>query len=578
MFRRRATAAWAAASLLSVFATAAFAAGSKHAAMMLDANSGEVLHNEDGDALRHPASLTKMMTLYLTFETIESGRLTMTTRIPISETAANAAPSKLDLEPGDDIAVGDAIRALITKSANDVAIALAEKIGGSERNFVKLMNQRARDLGMAKTNFENSSGLPDADQVTTARDMITLGLRLQDDFPEHYRLFASRSFTYAGKTLRNHNTLLNSYQGADGIKTGYTRMSGFNLVSSVRRGGRHVVGAVFGGQSAATRNGEMRILLSKGLAKASTIKTRKPTGPLIAKLKSPPKVAGRPALKPSIVAEAPRPTLEKRPEPKPFAPPRETVAAVPAVEPAAAPIEVYKVKRIVVAARPKPIDPDTTTDMTMEELVALATSDAAVIEAKPLFVTASVAAAPGEALAQRFSVAAAEKETVVGKVNPDPNDSAALSKLGAADVAPPAPTPPPASAATPPFAVELPSQSLPGLAPSTLAAQAAALGDTRQRVASLATAPAAKPALKGGTYEIQIGAYGSVDEAKRALADVRTRAASLIGSAEPVTQPVQKSGRTMYRARFAGFGAGAAQRACSDLRRQSIDCIAMSGE
>ena len=180
MLRRYLSVAVAFASLAGSLAAAgpAEARGGRHASMMLDANTGAILHNDDGDELRHPASLTKMMTLYLTFETIESGRLSMSDRVVISETAASVAPSKLGLDPGESLSVSDAIRALITKSANDVAVALAEKIGGSQTNFVRLMNTRARDLGMMKTNFENASGLPNSDQVTTARDMITLGMRL----------------------------------------------------------------------------------------------------------------------------------------------------------------------------------------------------------------------------------------------------------------------------------------------------------------------------------------------------------------------------------------------------------------
>ena len=181
--------------------------------MILDANTGAVLHADDADELRHPASLTKMMTLYLTFETILTGRLSMSDKIKISQEAASQAPSKLELEPGEEITVSDAVRALITKSANDVAVALAEKVGGSEKNFVRLMNTRARDLGMLKTNFENASGLPNNDQVTTARDMITLGLRLQDDFPNYYPLFATRAFSFNRGTYRNHNTMLNNIPG-----------------------------------------------------------------------------------------------------------------------------------------------------------------------------------------------------------------------------------------------------------------------------------------------------------------------------------------------------------------------------
>ena len=564
---------------MCVFATTATADGAKHAAMILDANTGEVLHDEDGDALRHPASLTKMMTLYLTFEAVETGRLLMSTPIQISDFAAGAAPSKLDLDPGSTITTGDAIKALITKSANDVAIALAEAIGGSEGGFVKIMNERARDLGMSKTHFENASGLPDPDQVTTARDMITLGLHLQDDYPAYYPMFASRSFTYAGKAMRNHNTLLNSFQGADGIKTGYTRMSGFNLVSSVRRGGRHVVGAVFGGASAATRNGEMRVLLSKALAQASRLKTRAPAPLLLAKLKAPPKIAVRiglkstikPEEKPTLVDAAPS-QLAARPEPKPFAPPS---AAAPARQPLieievaqAAPVEVYKVKRVMVTPRQKPIapiNPDQTTDMTIDDLIAAAATEHG--QAAPTGLTTA-------------SLDAAGQETVIGKRASAPVEGEAISMLGARDVAPPVPELPPEQAPQNPVAfvstataAEAPSDEpamLRGLAPSTLANQASALRKDKPRVAVAAKA-------KAGRYEIQIGAYDSADEAKKALASVKARAATLL-KAETETQPVQKSGKTMYRARFAGFDASAANAACGDLKRQSIDCLVMTAE
>lgn len=567
---------------MCVFATAAAADGAKHAAMILDANTGEVLHDEDGDAPRHPASLTKMMTLYLTFEAVETGRFSMSTLIQISEFAAGAAPSKLGLDPGETITVGDAIKALITKSANDVAIALAEAVGGSESGFVKIMNERARDLGMSKTHFENASGLPDPSQVTTARDMITLGLHLQDDYPAYYPMFASRSFTYAGKAMRNHNTLLNSFQGADGIKTGYTRMSGFNLVSSVRRGGRHVVGAVFGGASAATRNGEMRVLLSKALAQASRLKTRAPAPLLLAKLKAPPKIALRIGLKSTIkpeekpnLAEAATPKLAARPEPKPFAPPSATAAAEPARQPLieievaqAAPVEVYKVKRVMVTPRQKPIapiDPDQTTDMTIDDLIAAAATEH------------GQAAPPGLTTA---SLDAAGQETVIGKRASAPVEGDAISMLGAKDVAPPVPELPAEQAPQNPVAfvstaaaAEAPTDEpamLRGLAPSTLADQASALKKDKPRVAVAAKA-------KAGRYEIQIGAYDSVDEAKKALASVKARAAALL-KAETETQPVQKSGKTIYRARFAGFDANAANVACSDLKRQSIDCLVMTAE
>src|SRR5262245_52587945 len=257
-------------------------ADGKSAILVVDGNTGRVLHESAADEARHPASLAKMMTLYLTFERIEQGRLSYHTKIRISANAAAAAPTKLELAEGEELVLIDAIKALITKSANDLAVAIAEHIAGSEEKFAKLMTHKARQLGMAHTVFRNASGLPDDEQVTTARDMVTLALHLQDDFPQHYPLFATRTFTYGGETLHNHNTLLENFEGTDGIKTGYTRASGFNLVASVHRGRKHVVGAIFGGASAAARNAAMRTFLSLGLIKASSVKTRQPTRPTVA--------------------------------------------------------------------------------------------------------------------------------------------------------------------------------------------------------------------------------------------------------------------------------------------------------
>lgn len=267
---------------LGIAAPVPACADDKHASMVIDANSGAVLHAKQADEPRYPASLTKMMTLYLVFEEMELGRIDETTRIMISATAAAAPPSRLGIEPGGDIAAGDAVKALVTKSANDIAIALAEHIAGSEAAFAKRMTERARQMGMSATTFRNASGLPDPAQVTTARDMLTLALRLSDDFPQRFGLFRLTSFTYAGKTYRTHNTLMRGFPGMDGMKTGYTRASGFNLVSSVHRDGKHLVGAVFGGESAGSRNALMRTLLYRGLQKASTRRTREPAPVLVA--------------------------------------------------------------------------------------------------------------------------------------------------------------------------------------------------------------------------------------------------------------------------------------------------------
>ena len=262
--------------------TATVSWAADRAAMVIDANSGAVLYATDADEPRYPASLTKMMTLYMAFDLIEKGRLSYSDKITISAQAAAQPPSKLELEPGETITFRDAVRALVTKSANDIAVAIAEHIAGSESNFARLMTQKAREIGMSRTTFKNASGLPNDEQKTTARDMLTLALHLQDDFPSHYGVFSTKSFTYKGSSFRSHNTLLYHYQGTDGIKTGYTRASGFNLVSSVRRDGRHLVAAVFGGNTAGSRNAQMRAMLDRAFAKASTKRTRRKEPLLVA--------------------------------------------------------------------------------------------------------------------------------------------------------------------------------------------------------------------------------------------------------------------------------------------------------
>src|SRR5215212_5282182 len=244
-----------------------------YAALVVDANSGNVLHAANADALRHPASLTKIMTLYLLFEQIEAGKLRLDSRLEVSDHAAQQAPSKLGLVPGQTISVEDAIRALVTKSANDAAVVVAEAVGGDENTFARMMTRKARALGMSRTVYANASGLPNEDQITTARDQATLGRAIQDRFPRYYRYFATPAFVYRGHAMRNHNKLLGRVEGVDGIKTGYTRASGFNLVTSVRRGPRHIVAVVMGGASGGARAARMRSLIEQQIASASSQRT-----------------------------------------------------------------------------------------------------------------------------------------------------------------------------------------------------------------------------------------------------------------------------------------------------------------
>jgi len=572
----------------------AAAAAQRHAAFVLDVNSGAVLHNDDGDAIRHPASLTKMMTLYLTFELIESGRLKMSDMITISERAASAAPSKLDLKPGTQISVADGIKAIVTKSANDIAVALAEKIGGTEANFVRLMNTRARDIGMTKTNFENPSGLPDSDHVSTAHDMAILALHLMDDFPVHYQVFATRTFTYRGKSYRNHNTMLNTFQGVDGIKTGYTRASGFNLVTSAHRGGRHLVGVVFGGSTAAARNAEMRVLLTKAFTRASTAKTRKPM--LVAKLKGTPKAAPRPSLrtqKPADVAAAEPETL-----------PTKSPSRIAAAKSRETPIQIFKVKHVPLAAKPAASAPaDDTTDM--QDAAPTSGQDNGEQPEAGVVQTASADhgadagfLAAAERLGQRAELlgassrASAETELEpIARPTTRPSAKAVARPIVrpvtqpvafAAASAPvaeiePAPAPPP-SAISAPQPLE-PRQR--GLPPSTLNAQAWALTGRPQAAPAQAQyeqRQVTRVSAAAGGYEVQIGAYGSIAEAQRALNSVQDRAKKLLAGVPSVTHPATANGRQIFRARFAGFDAGRAASTCTELRRKGVDCFVMAGQ
>jgi D-alanyl-D-alanine carboxypeptidase len=242
----------------------------RYAAIVVDARNGAVLHQSAADSPRHPASLTKIMTLYLLFEKLESGRVNLDTPLEVSEQAASQAPTKLALKPGDTIRVEDAIKGLVTKSANDAAVVVAEALGGSEDEFARAMTRKAHALGMRHTVYRNASGLPDDEQVTTARDQALLGIAIQERFPRHYRYFSLASFVYRGHAMANHNRLLGRVEGVDGIKTGFTRASGFNLVTSVKRGARRIVAVVLGGRSGRARDARMRDLIDTHIADAST--------------------------------------------------------------------------------------------------------------------------------------------------------------------------------------------------------------------------------------------------------------------------------------------------------------------
>lgn len=501
---------------------AALAVG-RHAAMVVDANTGRVLHSFAADEPRFPASLTKVMTLYLVFELIEQGRLSYATRITVSETAAAQPPSKLELSAGSTITVSEAVRALITKSANDVAVAVAEHIAGSEEKFAALMTRKARQIGMRSTVFRNPHGLPDPQQVTTARDMVTLGLRLQDDFPRHYQLFATREFRHDGDTYRNHNSLLSNFEGTDGIKTGYTRASGFNLISSVKRDGRHVVGVVFGGATASARDRTMRGLLSSGLSRAATERTR----PLSAIAQARPVPAPRPVMRPAVADVPPsQPAVAQAPQPV-------WKAGPAAIE---RPIETARVRPIMIAPRQAQAAP--------------------VVQQQPA-APQMTANEPRQAPRQP-STEAALSDTATGLRQP--------SLVAALAPAQPQRGAPPSTLQQQAANLARPEGQLAALRTGSTAAQ------PQQPTYRLAG-----PGAVGGVA-LQVGAYGTPVEAQRQLERTRQTAASHLASASAETVPAMVNGKQVYRARFIGLAPAAAATACIELRRQQIDCLVARAE
>lgn len=562
---RRRSAVWtglrtlAALLLITAGVAGPASAAPKSAAMVIDANTGKTLYARSADAERYPASLTKMMTLYMVFSEIEAGRMSPTTRIKMTASAAKRPPSKLGLRPGQSLTVREAIRALITKSANDVAAAVAEHIAGSEPNFARRMTARARSIGMRSTTFKNASGLTHPGQVTTARDMLTLALRLQDDYPGYFHLFSTRAFKFGKKTYRNHNTLLRSMRGVNGIKTGYTRASGFNLVTSMRHGKKHVVAAVFGGKTARARNARMRSLLYSAMRKASTRKTRRPASMLIAK----PSQVTRPVVRTAARTKkaAPRPIAQPRgrtivagppasPAPRPYKP----AAMPPAPQPRIAMARVRTVSVLPPQAAPAP-RPETL-NWTQQPI------------GTPRDLATTVAPRP------RVHPAA------VQPASPPPR---APLQFARADVQPTMPA-------------QLQARVVRGRPPSTLGAQANRLSGTarspsqRHFGAGLARmedswglngprpAAARQPVTQTanrprGSYQIQVGAFPTSNDAERRAQDVRRSAPQILAGYQHVTMPVMVGGKQLWRARFSGFASAQATETCNELRRNNIDCF-----
>jgi D-alanyl-D-alanine carboxypeptidase len=301
------------------------------AAIVVDDNTGQAIYEVNADEPRHPASLTKIMTLYMLFEQLEAGKLKLDSQLPVSAHAAGQAPVKLGLRPGQTIMVEDAIKAMATKSANDAACVVAEAIGGGdEAEGARLMTAKARALGMSSSTYVNGSGLPAEEQITTARDQALLGVIIANRFPTYYRYFSTLNFNWHGRDMHNHNGLLGNVPGVDGIKTGYTEASGYNLVASVRRDPKHIVAVVLGGTSNGTRDALMRKLIDEHIAHASAQRTTPP----ITEVATADGTRANPILMPNGAAATTTFAAPPVPPPGAVAP---AVATTPAAAPAASP-------------------------------------------------------------------------------------------------------------------------------------------------------------------------------------------------------------------------------------------------
>jgi len=284
---------------LAIFGASA-AAEARYASIVIDFETGRVLSEQGADERRHPASLTKMMTLFMVFEALDQKKIALDQRWAVSAFAAGQSPTKLGLEEGDRVRVRDIVLGMVTRSANDAAVVAAEGLGGSEARFAEMMTRRARQLGMSATTFMNASGLPHDAQVTSVRDMATLGRELIRQFPHHYHFFSTAEFAYEGRQFANHNRLMRWYEGADGIKTGFIRASGFNLVASAVRDGRRIVGAVIGGPNPSERDQHMGKLLDAGFERRVPA-----SAPAVAR-------AQAPKAKQAIAAAAPAPAKTEK--------------------------------------------------------------------------------------------------------------------------------------------------------------------------------------------------------------------------------------------------------------------------
>jgi len=549
----------------------------KFASIIVDGNSGAVLQSNAPDGLRHPASLTKIMTLYLLFERLESGKMKLDTEMPVSQHAADQDPTKLNLRAGQTIRVEDAIKGLVTRSANDAAVVIAEAIAGDEDDFATMMTRKARSLGMSRTVYRNANGLPNDEQVTTARDQATLGRAIQERFPRYYRYFATSTFNWRGQSIRNHNHLLGSVEGVDGIKTGYTRASGFNLVTSMRRGNRHLIGVVLGGRSGGSRDAIMRNLLAENLDKGATTHTvaavtERNGSDAAAEVADASDTPSRAA--PQVQAAAPAP----EPAPSRLASRLATLAAAtaamppaqakPEVRPTESRIEPAPLTNGVISSQPLSIIPGSSEPMkpVRVKTVQVKAGAVKVASAAPTQVAPQIT----NTVASRSDVAETSGAVVARADLINKPDIAIQQDAPKAETARAEMPRQPAGFGT--------GNGILGVLP---AATAAAPAPVTTKLASADPAPqpiqmsaTAKPAVTHSGWIVQVGALESENEAQQRIDAARSSARGLLSKADPFTEPVvAKDNRKLYRARFAGLERDQAEAVCRALKRAEISCI-----
>ena len=548
--------------------------------IIVDGNSGATLSANNPDASRHPASLTKIMTLYLLFERLDAGKMKLDGEMEVSEHASEQAPTKLGLRPGQTIRVEDAIKGLVTRSANDAAVVIAEAIAGDERDFAGLMTRKARALGMVRTVYRNASGLPDDEQVTTARDQSTLGRAIQDRFPRYYRYFSTTAFNYHGHSIRNHNRLLGNVEGVDGIKTGYTRASGFNLVTSMRRGNRHLVGVVLGGRSGGSRDAIMRNLLAENLERGATTRTVAAIAERSASDANADVAEADAESQPTqmVQTQGAIQVASASPDPVAAPPARSTVpasrsiaaaaaASVPSPKAELAPLTNGVIQTQAIAAIPGSSEPMKPVKVKTVQVKAGQLKLASAGSSQPATPVASTIPPARPEVPETSSAVVAKAETNKPEV--------AKTEIARTENTRSEMPPQPANHGTGNGLLGvLPASSLP---PSS-ATQAMAYADPSPRAQpqpqTIQQNGAIKPVAARTGWMIQVGALESESEARQRIDAARSQARGLLAKADPFTEPVVAKGdKKLFRARFAGLDHDQAEAVCRTLKRSDISCI-----